>query len=117
MKNITRIKRGLFVFGTLFAISCSTPKKTATVEEACASPAPSYTAAIKGIIESKCSVDGCHSNGKGDFRVFENLKHEADEGEIMKMVVTKKVMPPGNPLPADQIKLINCWLKDGAKMN
>ena len=116
MQQKRRIVLSLLAFGTLFVISCHTQKK-ATPEAACATPAPSYSANVKGIIESKCAIEGCHARGKGDFRVFENFKREADAGEIKEMVITKKAMPPNGPLSTTELQLINCWLKDGAKQN
>ncbi len=116
MKNTKQLILSALVFGTLFVISCNTQKKAST-EEACVSPAPSYTADVKGIIETKCAIEGCHAKGRGDFRVFENFKRKVDAGEVMELVVNKKSMPPAGPLPANEIKLINCWLKDGAKQN
>ena len=49
--------------------------------------------------------------------MFENLKREADEGAIKNLVVVKKKMPPNKPLSDSDIKLIDCWLKDGGKEN
>ena len=40
-----------------------------------------------------------------------------DSSGAFGLVVNKKSMPPAGPLPANEIKLINCWLKDGAKQN
>ncbi|HRH03462.1 MAG TPA: hypothetical protein PLN13_09485 [Bacteroidia bacterium] len=116
MKKQNLILTLVLVSGMLFVNSCKTQKK-AVVEEACASPAPTYSANVKSIIESNCSVSGCHSKGKGDLRVFENLKREADEGAIKNLVVVKKKMPPNKPLSDSDIKLIDCWLKDGGKEN
>ena len=45
------------------------------------------------------------------------LKREADEGAIKNLVVVKKKMPPNKPLSDSDIKLIDCWLKDGGKEN
>ena len=111
-----QIISSILIFGMLFVISCKTQKK-ATTEEACATPAPSYSTSVKSIVESKCSVDGCHSRGRGDFRVYENFKREADEGSLKQKAIVQKSMPPSGPLPAEEIKLIDCWLKGGAKEN
>ena len=116
MKNT--ILSSLLIFGTLFVISCKTPKSTSTVQETvCESPAPSYAANVKTIIDTKCSVNGCHSRGRGDLRVFENLKHNADDGQLKQKVVVSKSMPPDQKLSEAEIKMIDCWLKDGAKQN
>jgi uncharacterized membrane protein len=108
---------GFLLITAMVMVACSTQKKAPIKEEACASLAPTYTENIKSIVENKCSVDGCHSRGRGDFRVFENFKRKADEGEIMNMVVRKKAMPPNGGLPENEINQIKCWLKDGAKLN
>jgi len=50
-------------------------------------------------------------------RVFENLKHEADDGQIKQKVVINKTMPPDQKLSESEIKMVDCWLKDGAKQN
>ncbi len=106
------------LFGTLFVISCKTQKTATTATEtACESPVPTYSANVKALIENKCSVNGCHSKGRGDLRVFENLKHEADDGQIKQKVVINKTMPPDQKLSESEIKMVDCWLKDGAKQN
>ena len=102
-------------FGMLFVLSCKTQKKSTT--EACTSPSPTYSANVKSIIESKCAVEGCHARGKGDFRVFENFKREVDAGEVNEKVIVQKSMPPNSKLADSEIKLIDCWMKDGGKEN
>ena len=116
MKKQKLLFASLLVFGTLFAISCKTQKKS-TTEEACVSPAPVYSSNIKSIVENKCAIEGCHARGRGDFRVFENFKRKVDAGEVKEKVIVQKSMPPTGALPAHEIKLIECWLKDGAKEN
>ena len=116
MKNPKLTFAFIVVFGTLFAISCKTQKKS-TTEDACGSPAPGYSSSIKSIVENKCAIEGCHARGRGDFRVFENFKRKLDAGEVKEKVIVQKSMPPDGALPAYEIKLIECWLKDGAKEN
>ncbi|MBL0046838.1 MAG: hypothetical protein IPP32_01890 [Bacteroidetes bacterium] len=106
----------VLAFGTIFVNSCKTPKQT-TTEEACATPAPSYSAEIKAIIETKCATEGCHAKGKGDFRVFENFKRKVDTGQVRDKVIVKKTMPLKGTLTQSEYQAINCWLKDGGKEN
>ncbi len=106
----------VLAFGTLFVNSCK-PSKQITTEEACVTPAPSYSAEVKTIIETKCATEGCHAKGKGDFRVFENFKRKVDTGQVRDKVIVKKTMPLKGTLTKSEYQAINCWLKDGGKEN
>ena len=107
-----------FALGTVFAFSCSTSKKTASAPATnCVTPSPIFASDIKPIIENNCTNTGCHTRGGGDFRQAENLKRNADDGELKAIVVIEKSMPPRKSLTENEIKLIDCWIKDGAKIN
>lgn len=69
---------------------------------------------IKPIIETRCTKPGCHIDGTGrvDFTKFENVKTYAI---AIKTRTGNGSMPyDGPPLPDEQVKLIACWVDDGA---
>ncbi len=109
--------RSLLIFGIFFAYSCKTQKRTTIIEEVCATPAPTYSSNVKSIINTKCATEGCHSEGRGDFRVFENFKRKVDNGEVKDKVVINKSMPPNGTLSKNEIQEIDCWIKNGALGN
>lgn len=79
----------------------------------------SYKKSILPIIESKCSISGCHIQGfhEGDFTIFEEVKKQVDRGKFRRLVIDNKSMPPDEPLNANDIKLIDTWLKQGGNNN
>ena len=110
--------RIIFMALCLFIASCSSLKKTEP-SKAVNSPEVSYKKSILPIIESKCAISDCHIQGfhEGDFTIFEELKKQADRGKLRRLVIENKSMPPDKPLDSKEIRLIDDWLKQGAKNN
>ncbi|AYB33874.1 hypothetical protein [Chryseolinea soli] len=69
---------------------------------------------IKPIIETKCSVSGCHDGTRPDLRVFANAKANAKN---MKLKTQDRSMPKEGSLTDAEIQLIACWVDDGALAN
>lgn len=73
-----------------------------------------YTTDIKPILQAKCQFDGCHPNN-GDWFTYSTAKANAS---AIKTRTGNGSMPkspqPGGALSADQIKMIACWVDDGA---
>ena len=74
----------------------------------------SWTNDIKPIIETKCSVSGCHDGTRPDLRVFANANKYA---KSMKSKTQDRSMPVEGSLTDAQIQLIACWVDDGALAN
>ena len=73
-----------------------------------------YTSSIKAIVSSNCT-NTCHQAGsaEGDLTNYEGLKLKAQSGRLRQMVIVEKKMPPSGPLPAEEIRKIECWLDAG----
>lgn len=75
-----------------------------------------YTADIKPIFEAKCQFAGCHP-ANGDWFTYSVAKSMA---ALIKTKTGNKSMPkggvtaPGGALSDEQIKLIACWVDEGA---
>lgn len=109
------IKKSFFL-SSLFWISCRHTVPQPAVQ-ACNT---SYETDVKPIINTKCTIDGCHgSNGLADLDNFEALKIRADNGNIYKYVFTLQMMPPSNAsqMTEDEKRILKCWLDNGAKEN
>jgi len=74
----------------------------------------SWASDIKPIIETKCSVSGCHDGTRPDLRVFANAKANAKN---MKSKTQDRSMPKEGSLTDAEIQLIACWVDDGALAN
>jgi len=78
-----------------------------------------YDANIKPLFEAKCQFSGCHPNN-GDWFTYSTAKSNAS---LIKSKTGSGAMPkggasaPGGALTPDQIKLIACWVDDGAPQN
>ncbi|HEX8515373.1 MAG TPA: hypothetical protein VF868_04180 [Bacteroidia bacterium] len=110
----------LSAFGLI--ASCTFDKGEIPVKEAageCDSTV-SYSTQIAPLMTTYCN--GCHisgGSGNGDFTTYAGLKQKVDNGSAHNRVVVVKDMPvPGSPTPsAEERKLIDCWIKQGAPDN
>ncbi|MFT7606221.1 MAG: hypothetical protein ACI8VT_003821 [Saprospiraceae bacterium] len=114
----------ILCFG-IFAVSCG-DDDTVEPEEGidCTGVDPSYMTDIKPIIDATCALAGCHVAGfvNGDYTTYAGLKAKVDNGSLLRRAVEDKDMPSPDTtgptsLSTDQIKLINCWIEDGAPNN
>lgn len=76
-----------------------------------------FAADVLPIIQSQCQ--GCHgagsTNGPGALTTHAQISAAASR---IKAAVVAGTMPKGSgPLPANQIKLISCWVDSGAPNN
>jgi hypothetical protein len=78
----------------------------------------SFSGEIKTILDTRCSLSGCHAAGTGsrDWTNLDNLKANAT---AIKSRTASKSMPPvgSTALTQDQITQIACWVDDGAVTN
>jgi len=106
----------------VFAISCGDDDATPAID--CTNSDPSYSMDIKPIVDATCALAGCHEANflQGDYTTYEGLKAKVDNGQLKERAVVNREMPPSNTngpteLTTEQIKLINCWIEDGAPNN
>jgi hypothetical protein len=78
----------------------------------------SYAQDIMPILQTNCTLSGCHNGdlgGSRDWRNFDNVKTNAQN---IKTRTGNKSMPAGGlSLTPQQIQLIACWVDDGANKN
>jgi hypothetical protein len=76
-----------------------------------------FTDVIKPIIDTNCTVSGCHVIGTGlpDFTQFSNIKTYA--AEIRERTSTRDMPRGGRVLTNLQIAQIACWVDSGALNN
>jgi hypothetical protein len=121
MKKIFLIM--IMAYAGLLSSSC-------TYDKIEAKPLPdtvSYKDDIQPIWDQKCMP--CHSSSGGidpDLTAENSynslhdggfvIANDADGSELYKQIASGS-MPPGNPLPQDQIDLVKKWINDGALNN
>ncbi|HNP94513.1 MAG TPA: SprB repeat-containing protein [Cyclobacteriaceae bacterium] len=93
--------------GCEFVLGVNVPRGSTSV---------SWVTNIKPIIDTRCAKPTCHvaGTGRADLSKFENVKSLASE---IRTLTQSKSMPFDEPMPADQIQLIACWVDDGALNN
>ena len=75
----------------------------------------SYATSISPIIKKSCAINGCHNGSQfPDFRVFKNIHDNASK---IKEVTANGSMPRNGSLTQTEIKMIACWVDDGAPEN
>jgi hypothetical protein len=75
----------------------------------------SFKASIKPIIEKSCAISNCHDGtGNVDFNNFQNLKNNPKD---VKARTQSRNMPKTGSLTDAEIKLIACWVDEGALNN
>ena len=85
----------------------------------------SYSLDIQPIINSNCAIvgdGGCHNGGNGadlDWRVYSNLHDHRDEVDRRVRLPKSATdhMPRIGEITEEQIKLLVCWVRQGAKNN
>lgn len=112
-----RISFSLFSFVAMLIFSCK--EKASEPKIDCSSVSHTYATDIKPIVDSRCSMSGCHNAGSpnGDYTYFAGIKAKAENGSLRDRVVIKKDMPTGKPLSAEEIAKFECWIKEGALEN
>lgn len=89
----------------------------------CTGVTPTYTADIAAIYNASCATTGCHAGSfpaEGiDLSSYTSAKSQSlNNDDVLKSIKHSsgvKAMPQGAPkLSDDKIKLIECWIKNGA---
>ncbi|MEJ2003774.1 MAG: hypothetical protein P8X57_02155 [Cyclobacteriaceae bacterium] len=75
----------------------------------------SYQETISGIFSSSCASTSCHGGETGpDLTTLDNIQ---DNSEAILSSIVNKTMPPDQSLSGDEIRKIECWIKDGTPDN
>ena len=85
----------------------------------------SFDIDIEPIIMTSCAIEGdggCHNGNNGadlDWRVFSNFQNHASEVEdrVQRPASAEGHMPKVGSITDEQIKLLVCWVRQGAKDN
>ena len=79
----------------------------------------SFATDIKPILDKNCAVPGCHNGDNGASRNWTVFTQVQNNASNIGTRTTNKSMPPAGStvLTEDQIRLIACWVDDGAKSN
>jgi len=114
----------LIILGIMQA--CADHTLPAPDQSACASvDEVSFASDIEPIIDAKCAIvgdGGCHNGGNGaslDWREFSNVQSNATsvKDRITRPAGTSGHMPRVGSLSDDQIRLLVCWVEQGAQQN
>jgi len=109
----------LLAIGMVFIIGCS-KDDSQTVD--CTGVTPTYTNDISKIFNASCATTGCHSAvfpASGiNLSTYATSKSASVNGKVLQSVKHSSgvsQMPQGSAkLPDASIKLIECWIKNGA---
>lgn len=84
----------------------------------CSGTLPTYAANVAPLIQSRCAMSGCHSSGVtntgGALTNYAEIKSKAT---AIKTTVVNGSMPKGSTFTAAEIKIITCWVDNGALNN
>ncbi|MBA2613990.1 MAG: hypothetical protein H0U95_18650 [Bacteroidetes bacterium] len=105
----------------LTIIACKTKKVATTAEETKACDEKVTYATLQPLLAKSCNTSGCHdeSRKRMNFKIYSNLKHVGDEGEVKEHVLIQKNMPPygSGTLSADELRQFRCWIEGGMLEN
>lgn len=88
-------------------MACSQESKPAPVREG------SYVE-VRAILDRSCM--NCHGGGQSPRLVtFEEVRAVAQSGQLMRSLdsLSPKAMPPGAPLPPEELAAIRSWIQKG----
>jgi hypothetical protein len=111
-----------FIFGIVLTIISSCSKDDNNVVD-CTGVTPTYTNDIAPILNASCATSGCHSAlfpASGiNLSAYTAAKSASINGKVLKSIKHESgvaAMPPmgASKLSAANIRLIECWIKNGA---
>ena len=89
-------------------------------------PQISFKDDITPIVVGNCAQSGCHDGGREGFALknYEEVMRHVNAGQPYKSKLFTVMasngpnrMPPNNPLPNEQVKLVYIWILQGALNN
>ena len=83
----------------------------------CNTDSLTYDNQIGSLINTNCSVSGCHAAGgeSPTLTTYQEVKSNIDRIEIRALI--EKTMPPTGPLPQCELSQLTQWIADGAPEN
>ncbi len=138
---MTKIAQCMLLVAALLWAGCGGDDSTMGTDESEGRRTEATLAEVSQVFAVSCALSGCHSGGEpqaglsleGDFAarivgVASGQRPDlklVDPGNPNKSYLLIKVrgddeivsqqMPPGNPLPAEQVEIIRAWIASGAK--
>lgn len=80
-----------------------------------------FSGHVNPIIQTNCVLSGCHEAGSvnGDYTSYAGLKEKVDNGTFKNSVIdgNTPVMPQTGQLPDAELRVLECWLNNGAPNN
>ncbi len=100
-------------------ISCGKDEET---KADCTGVTPTYDNGVSAIIDASCVTVGCHvgqfPGGGIDLSTYATAKSASLNGKVLQSIKHESgadAMPQGGTkLPTDVIKIIECWIQNGA---
>ena len=95
------------------------PEPQPLTVSACDSIPATFSGQVNPIIQQNCAITGCHvpgGTGTNDYTSYAGVKANVDNGSFRHSVIEGQppVMPPTGQLPAEQLRILECWLNNGA---
>ena len=108
------------MFSLFFLIACTKQTNPQTYD--CTGTSPTYTTDIKPIFDANCAASGCHSNSSRssgfDLSAYAGSKAASSSDKLLGSIqhLSGYTSMPQNAakLSDAQIKLISCWVQNGA---
>jgi hypothetical protein len=122
MRTLAVILFGLITL--YFSVTSCTNNKLPepAIPTACDSLQVTFSGHVNPIIQQNCAISGCHvagGDGNGVFTTYAPIKAHVDAGRFRHSVLegNSPVMPPTGQLPAEQLRILECWVNNGAPNN
>jgi SprB repeat len=112
--HASKLKSGFYTITIRDANAC--PKEV-SINIPRANTGLSYATQIKPIVNTYCAITGCHNGDNGTTRDWTNFTLFQKNAQNVKLRTGNRSMPLIGTLTDDQIKLIACWVDDGANNN
>jgi len=112
MKNhvlfITFLAIGLLCFVSSCADKLPEPDNSLD----CSTTQITYTDHVKGILDAKCNISGCHdNNSQSSFDAYATLGTARIQEIYTRVCVTKNMPPAG--MTTERVDSIRCWSENG----
>lgn len=114
MKKLWIIGLNVFFLAICLQITaCRTdqlPEPVVEEPEFCDTIGATYNDAVKGIIDAKCAVSGCHNGSQPPLLTsFSGVDAQTDRIDVR--ALTQQTMPPSSmpQLSNEEIDILNCW--------
>ena len=124
-----KLNEYLFLTGILICfliantISCTSDQLEEIIidNEACDTLDATYDGMVSVIINSTCSLPGCHNAGSvfGDYTTYSSdLIGATNSGEFEDRIIVNRAdpvrgMPRGDELDDDELEIMRCWIENG----